>query len=493
VGSKINSNDLVRGDPELFSRRLQECLLTLENLLGRPDFGAGETTIGAELEVSIIDSQGKPLPINSRVLAERLDERIQPEINQFNLEFNLDPVIARGTPFTAMEQQLASGLEYMNRAANQHGGSVAAIGILPTLTRSDLGREAISDLPRYNLLASSLRSRRQAPFQINIRGEEHLLAVSNTVALEGSNTSLQLHLRVRPVDYANTFNAAQLVTPIALAISGNSPYFLGRRLWDETRIALFKQSVDSRSTAPVAWRRAARVPFGYGWIRSGVLELFSESVLLFEPIIPVCSEQDPMQEIRAGRIPDLSELRLHQGTIWQWNRPIYDPAQGGHLRIELRALPSGPTPVDMAANAAFLIGATTALAPRMPRLLPGMPFQYAEYNFYRSAQDGMRAKLLWPSSTPVSPRERPVGELIMEMLPVAAEGLDMLGVEHTESDRLLDVIRQRCDSGMNAACWQSAKVKAMTGSADREQALRAMLVEYQALALGGKPLHLWPR
>lgn len=492
MGQKIDRENLTDEDYRLFADRLQHCLQAMETLLQNKDFGVGERSLGAELEVTIIDPNGRPLAVSHQALSPDLDPRIQPEVTRFNLEFNLDPVMARGTPFANIEQQLHEGLALMGQATAPLGGSIAAVGILPTLCREDLNDEVITDLPRYNLLAKSLRNRRQASFQININGEEQLLTTSNTVVLEGSNTSLQLHLRVAPDEFAATFNAAQMVTPLALAISGNSPYFLGCRLWDETRIALFKQSVDSRSTAPVAWRRAARVPFGYGWVRNSVLEQFAESVMLFEPILPVCSRLDPREEVAAGRVPALAELAMHQSTIWQWNRAIFDPALGGHFRLELRALPSGPTPQDMTANSAFLLGATVGWSTRMQTMLPGFPFQYAEYNFYRAAQAGLDAKLLWPSRKPVSPRERPATELILENLPIAQEGLDMMGVDSSESRRLLDIIRQRCERGINGARWQSARVRELESGASRKESLEGMLREYQELAQQGKPLHQWP-
>lgn len=492
MGQKIDRENLTDEDYRLFSDRLQHCLEAMETLLKNREFGQGERSLGAELEVTIIDADGRPLPVSQEALGPDLDPRIQPEVTRFSMEFNLDPVAARGNPFTRIQEQLSSGISLMGQATAPHGGSIAAVGILPTLQREDLGEEVITRLPRYNLLAKSLRSKRQASFQINISGEEQLLTTSNSVVLEGSNTSLQLHLRVAPEDFPATFNAAQLVTPLALAISGNSPYFLGCRLWDETRIALFKQSVDSRSTAPVAWRRAARVPFGYGWVRNNVLEQFAESVLLFEPILPICSELDPREEVAAGRVPALSELAMHQSTIWQWNRAIFDPALGGHFRLELRALPSGPTPVDMAANSAFLLGATVGWANRMQSMLPGFPFQYAEYNFYRAAQAGLDAKLLWPTRKPVSPGERPVNELILENLAIAQEGLDMMGVDSFESRGLMNIIRQRCENGINGARWQSARVKQLEAHGSRQEALQAMLRDYQELAQAGAPLHQWP-
>ena len=148
-----------------------------------------------------------------------------------------------------------------------------------------------------------------------------------------------------------------MLTAPVLAASGNSPTFLGHRLWHETRVALFKQAGDDRPPDRTpSGGMPPRVGFGNGWVREGALELFCESVALHEPLLPVCGGENPRACARAGGIPRLDELRLHHGTVWKWNRPVYDPAYGGHLRIELRALPSGPTLCDMLANAAFLVG-----------------------------------------------------------------------------------------------------------------------------------------
>jgi len=493
MGLDIDREDFGEADFERFARRLQQSLKILRTLLARPDFGRRPCHLGAELEVFIVDAEGKPLPINRKVLASQVDTRVQLEVDRFNLEYNLDPVPFRGQPFSRLQAQLSEALNALDQAAGAHGGQVAAIGILPTLTSDDLQGHALTDLPRYRALAAGIRRLRKAPFQININGEEQLVTVCDSVTLEGGNTSMQLHLCVEPVRFADTFNAAQLVTPLALAVAANSPVFLGRRLWDETRIALFKQAVDSRQPGPVEWRRAARVPFGHGWARVGALELFAESVMLFPPLIPACADSDPEQELRAGKMPDLHELRLHQSTVWQWNRPIFDPQDGGHLRIEFRALPSGPTAMDMAANAAYLLGLTMGWRDRLPDLLPGFPFQYAEYNFYRAAQHGLDAQLVWPSAEPVSPRERSVREIIMETLPIAAEGLAAMGVDEEEITGTLGIIRERCELGINPARWQSQVLRAYDRNMPRPQALKCLLADYQRNARSGLPLHRWPR
>jgi hypothetical protein len=307
-------------------------------------------------------------PADYRRFELRLEEcLVALEIDRFNLELNLTPAPLAGRPFAAMASELDQALGIVHRAAAWHGGRVAMVGILPTLRPEDLQLAALSDAPRYRALNNGLRRLRQEPFRVRISGADPLEVAADDVGLEGANTSFQVHLRVDPDRFADHFNAAQLATGPVLAVAGNSPTFLGHRLWQETRVALFKQAVDDRDAAGRSSRRVARVAFGTGWTRSGPLELLEESVRLHEPVLPVVGPEQPLDRLdRGDGVPALEELRLHQGTVWRWNRAIYDPADGGHLRIEMRALPAGPTVTDMLANAAFLLGLTLALAPGPP-------------------------------------------------------------------------------------------------------------------------------
>jgi len=361
------------------------------------------------------------------------------------------------------------------------------VGILPTLTERDLTPAALTDLPRYRALNEGLQALRHAPFEVRIDGEDPLTLNAKDITLEGANTSFQVHLRVTPSEFADWYNAAQLATPIALAVASNSPIFLGHQLWDETRVALFKQSLDYRDLEAQRFRPPARVGFGHGWVRQGAAELFDEAIALFPPILPTLSgEEDPDPQL-----PHLRELRMHQGTIWRWNRAVYDHSHGGHLRIEMRALPAGPTPLDMAANAAFLVGLTAGLAPRVRTLLPGLPFSLAEWNFYRAAQSGVDARLAWPQGQAPSPVERPVAELALELLSVAEAGLESLGVDDHEATRLLRVIRERVASRQTGARWmrqgldRARQVHGMPG------ALADVVEGYVARASTGRPVHEW--
>lgn len=437
-----------------------------------------------------MDDHGRALPINREVLARHLDPRLALELDRFNLELNLSPVPAAGDPFGAMEREMVSALEEVRASTASLGGRVASIGILPTLRREDVDGSAMTPLPRYRALSAGLARMRRGPFHIDIRGRHEAMdLLADDVTLEGAGTSHQIHVRIPPRDFADTYNAAQWMTPLAVALAANSPVFLEKLLWEETRIALFKQAVDGRDPEQIGWRGPSRVSFGHGWVRRGALELFAESASLFPPLIPVMSDEDPLACVRDGGVPYLGELRLHHGTVWQWNRAVYDPAAGGHLRIELRALPSGPTPADMAANAAWLLGLVFGMRDTVASQLAALPFRYAEINFYRAAKEGLAAQLIWPSQGGSGLREIPVVDLAAQSLPLAHEGLAALGVEADVAAQRLGVIRDRLAAQTTGAVWQRRGLERIPGA--RRDALARMLEAYMGHSNRGCPVHEW--
>lgn len=492
MGLEISRDSFDPADYLAFSEKLAANLRALSQLLDRPGFGTGPATVGAELELHLVDAHGRPMPINRAVLADTLDGRVTLEVDRFNLEINSRPCLLAGHPFRALEAELSEALGEVHRAARSHGARVATIGILPTLEESDLQSGALTELHRYRALSASIRRLRQGPTTIRITGLEELEVAAEDVTMEGANTSLQLHLRVAPRDFARTYNAAQLATGVALAVSGNSPFFLGKRLWQETRIALFRQAIDERTDPRDDDWRPARVSFGHGWARSGARELFEEAVALHEPLLPVVGPEDAESMLREGRVPALEELRLHQGTVWRWNRPVYDHAEGGHLRIELRALPSGPTVSDMTANAAYLVGLTLGLAPDMDEHAVRMTFGQARRNFYEAARHGLDAELLWPERRGPSPRRERAQDLALDLLPLARRGLLDAGVDGAEIADKLAVIEARIRSGRTGARWQSECYDALRLAHPSPEALKRMLEAYLTLSREGRPVHEWP-
>jgi gamma-glutamyl:cysteine ligase YbdK (ATP-grasp superfamily) len=491
MGLAIERERFTAAEFAQFSERLTENLAVLRGLLQRPGFGLGAPMLGAEVELHLVDAQAAPLAKNQELLDSAADPRLTLEINRFNVEINAAPQPLRGRPFEALQKDLHSALSVVRSAAAQHLARVVMAGTLPTLRVSHLSEGVLSDAPRYRALSRTLREMRGEPFAVHIKGRESLTAHCDDVALEGVNASFQVHLRVTPGDFAHAFNAAQLTSAPLLAAAGNSPFFDGKSLWDETRIALFQQSVDTRLDAKERKRMPSRVAFGYGWVRDAC-EPFAENVALHPALLPVCSDEDASAVLRAGGVPQLGELRLHHGTVWNWNRAIFDPAQGGHLRIEHRLLPSGPTLLDMVANAALALGLTLALAAHMPAVEPAFPFAYAEQNLTLAAKHGLDAELLWPSSRAPSPRTRRAGELLLELLPRAEAALVQAGVELDEASALLAIIRERVTTGRTGAVVQRALTRHFEARHGRDRALVLMLEHYLEHSWSDVPVHRWP-
>ncbi len=481
--------------PEDFARfrvRLSRCLAVLEELLQRPEFGSGVPSLGAELEVALTDPESRPLPLNEEVLRETIDDRITVELNRFNLECNLRHTELKGRPFAHLRRELESARAELGRAAARHDGRVAMVGILPTLMEADLQPEAMTDSARFRALSHALRAAREGPFLLDIAGSDPLQIACDDVTFEGAATSLQIHLRVPPSDFNSVFNAAQLATAPVLAASCNSPIFLSHRLWDETRVALFKQAVDDRGEAARNARRPARVNFGSRWLSGGPIELFREAVEDYAVLLPVLSKQDPDECVADRQIPSLEEIRLHQGTVWHWNRPVYDPHDEGHVRIELRALPAGPTIEDMLANAAFLVGLSLGLAPHMQTLIEESDFEEVEHNFYRAAQQGLDASLAWPRSLGGTSKPESARTILPRLSDLAREGLSRMGVEESDAAPLIDLFMDRVQTGQTGATWQRAALQSFEERMDRRDALARMLDRYQLHSSEGLPVHRWP-
>lgn len=489
MGEEIGAESFSAADHRRFAERCRAGLAAFTALIERPGFGAGAPSVGVEVEVGLVDASARPAPVNEAVRAASGDPRVDLELDRFNLELNSDPAPLEGRPFAALRADLADGLGRLGAAAATAGARPVLIGILPTLTLDDLGPQAMSDSPRFRALGAGLRDLRGGPFQIDIDGPEPLGTSWDDLTLEGAATGLHVHLRVPPSAFAAAFNAAQAAVAPVLAASANSPLLLERLLWDETRVALFGQAVDDRAPVNGAWL-PSRASFGHGWI-AGAVEPFAESVALHVPILPVVGEEDPLAVVAAGGTPSLDELRLHHGTVWRWNRAVLHSGDDPHLRIEMRAMPAGPSLIDMTANAAFLVGLTLALAPQMGWMARSLPFDLARRNFYAAARQGLDAILLWPSATAPSPRPWAATDLVAQLLPVARVGLTGCGVDAHEADELLAVVAERVRAGITGAVWQRRALARLERALPRRQALAALTEVYLARAADGAPVHTW--
>ncbi len=492
MGIEITQDQFSEEDYQRFNRKIRDNLRALEAILERPDFGVGEDSLGAELEFYLVDAAGRPASCNQNILQAYRHPNLTPELNRFNLEYNLQPQPFAGKPFQNFEQELTRTLRALRPITQQQQVELIPIGILPTLKISDFGPQAMTDLTRYRVMDNALRQLRGQPFAIDIDGDPPLSMHWDDVTLEGANTSFQVHWRINPSDFAASFNAVQLVTPIALGLAANSPTLFGHTLWEETRIALFKQSIDCRADDDIKGKYPPRVYFGNGWIHQSALELFASSVAVFPPIMPVCSDTDPLAQLAQGQLPELKELGLHQGSTWPWNRAIYDHQGGGHIRIEMRTLPAGPSLEDMSANAAFLVGSALALRDSMAERVRMLPFKNAEYNFYRAAQEGLDARLLWPSSSKIKLVEYPLLELAQRLVPLAQEALIHHGMAPLESNRLMQNIQLRINKKINGARWQKQVTERFRHQGmNSSEALSAMFQSYREHYRSGLSLSEW--
>jgi hypothetical protein len=458
--------------------------------------GDDEATTGLEVELNLVDHQLDPAMRNLAVLDGVDSPELQSELGRWNVELNMPPRPLPGEQGRYLEHHLLDLLAEVEKQAESVGARVLTIGTLPTLTEAHLVADRLSPFTRYHALNEQMLAARGEPFRLDIEGAEALGKPTERLQMdfdsiipEAACTSLQLHLQVPPETFAAHWNAAQCVAGVQAAIGANSPFLLGRRLWAETRVPLFLQATDVRSVELRNQGVRPRVWFGERWINS-IFELFEENVRYFPGLLPVAEEQDPQVELAAGRVPALEELRLHNGTIWRWNRPIYDIADGmPHLRVENRVLPAGPSVVDMIANAMFFYGLLRVLTEQDEPVWSQLPFAAAEENFWLAARDGMAATLYWPDDGWVKPADL----ILRRLLPMAAEGLARWGVADQISARYLDVIEQRCLTVCTGSRWQLRAVEALERrGADRLTAIRGMLERYLDGMTNNAPVHTWP-
>ncbi|MDD1783634.1 glutamate--cysteine ligase [Enterovibrio sp. ZSDZ35] len=487
MGQNVNKTSFSASDHVLFANQLKQELEQLETLISTPGWGVGECTLGAELELYLTDKDHRPSHCNLELLDKAADPLMTAEINRFNVEYNCPYTRFQGAPFTFLKQHMDDRLLSLQTLASTMGVDVTPIGILPTLRQGDFGLSSMTDLPRYHALTDILCESRGGPFHIRIHGAESLEVDADDLTLEGANTSFQVHYRVKPDEFAMWYNGIQLASIFTLAIGANSPVFLERKLWHETRVPLFKQSIDSRNACGMNWHIPARVSYGKGYVRKSALELFRQGVSLQPVLLPDVTEREPKEN--SG--PILDALRLHQSTIWSWNRAVYDDADGGHLRVELRSLPAGPTTIDMVANAALCIGIAHHIRNDLDRLMDLLPFEFAKYNFYRAAQYGVNANILWESSNGTL-QEYPLVDVLAKLLPGVADSLVQLGVSRQEADMLMVVIEHRLAKRQNGASWQLNTLIELERKYDAREALSRMFGLYQKQYLSGAPVSQWP-
>ncbi len=444
--------------------------------------------IGAEQEFFLIDRAGRPALSALEVLSEVDDPHFTTELGRFNLEINLDPLVFEGRVLDILEKDLDALLDKGRAAANKCGVDIALVGILPSIRKSDLGLNSMTPRARYKALNRALCAMREGPYDLNIMGVDELNLTHDNVMLEACNCSWQLHFQVGCKEFANLYNIAQAVAAPVLAAATNSPLLFGRRLWAETRIALFQQSIDTRATSENLHDRRPRVTFGNSWVKDSVIELFREDISRFRAVFGSDGAEDPMEQLKRGEIPDLSSLRLHNGTVYRWNRACYGLTGGKpHLRIENRILPSGPTTRDEVANAALLFGLISGLSHKFDDVASQLDFRSAKGNFRQAARYGLAAQFEW-----FEERTVPAQKLILEeLLPLAEQGLKDKAVASEDISLYLGVIADRVRSGRTGSRWMNRSFSRMDGNESACQKMGAITLAMVQRQKERKPVSEW--
>lgn len=485
MGEEVEAQEFSRADRTRHREKVRRNLDVFARMLREARFDTTDPMTGLEVELNLVDEDGDPALKNSEALEAIADPDFQTELGQFNIEINVPPARVREGGLTTFEDNLRRSLNDAEAKSSAVGAHMVMIGILPTLGEGHMSLHSLSANPRYKLLSEQILDARGEDIAIAIDGPERLRTTADSIVPEAACTSTQFHVQTSPDQFAAYWNASQAIAAVQVAVAANSPYLLGKELWRETRIPLFEQATDTRSEELKAQGVRPRVWFGERWITS-VFDLFEENVRYFPALLPITDDEDPLAVLEDGGTPTLPELRLHNGTIYRWNRPVYDIAYGvPHLRVENRLLAAGPTVADTIANAAFYFGLVRALAESERPLWSQMSFSAAEENFHVAARQGIEAQVYWPGVGQVRATEL----TLRRLLPLAQDGLEAWGASGAEIDRLLGIIEQRCLIGTNGAEWFVQRMHHAGG--DRYDALRETLLEYTRGMHSNEPVHTW--
>ena len=474
MGQEIDAARFGKPDFEVFQGRLHAETQLLKQWFAERRFANDCTAGGFELEEWLVDEHGRPAPINARFIEAMASPLVTPELASFNIEFNYMPQTLTGTALDTLQQEMQQLWDAGTRTAADLDSQLVMIGILPTVRNEDLTMKHISGMKRYQALNEQvLRLRQGRPLELNIYGEEQLHSSHKDVMLESAATSFQIHMQV-PLDQAvRIFNTSVIISAPMVAVSANSPFMFGKSLWAETRIPVFEQAVELGGYEAGARGPMRRVTFGSGYVRESLLELFVENLEHYPVLLPMRLDEDPAQ---------FAHLRLHNGTLWRWNRPLIGMENGQpHLRIEHRVVPAGPSIIDAMANAAFYYGLAQFLGTRPTAPESQLPFELARDNFYRAAQHGLDAQCTW-----LDGRKLNMQTLILDqLLPMAQRGLEQLAITQSAIDRYLGIIETRTKHNCNGAQWQRAFVA--KHGADMQALVKAYLQHQNS----GEPVHDW--
>jgi len=481
MGDEISSHHFSDADYREYFDRLKDETQYLGRLFDDNKLSSLSQYCGLEQEAWILDEKYYPAPENRFLLESLNNDLLSPELAQFNIELNVTPQVLSGAGLSHIQSELESLWDLCDKKLHEKNLHMEMIGILPTIRDDELVVANMSAMRRYRALNDQvLKSRGGKPLSLNIVGSESLKSEHADVMLESAATSLQLHRQIDASSSARYYNAAILVSAITVAISANAPFLFGKQLWEETRIPLFEQAVEVGGYGNAQTGPVKRVSFGSGYAKRSIFECYSENLAHYPVLLPVKMDTP---------LGCLAYLRMHNGTIWRWNRPIvgFDDDGTTHLRIEHRVMAAGPTIIDEMANAAFFYGLQEYYATTEVATESIVPFSSSKDNFYTAARHGITTQIDWPDLKQQSIKQHSIQALIKsQLLSHASQGLSALGINQSDIDRYLSIIKARADSGQTGSVWQKQYVEKNNAS------MRELIKAYRQNRLTGNPVHTWP-
>lgn len=471
-----------------FLKYLLRDVRAMDRMLKEGWFEIDNIRIGAEQELCLIDRNAKPASIAMELLEKMNDSSFTTELAKFNLEANLDPLLFKDKCLSEMESSILEKMDIVRKAVREFDGDIALAGVLPTIRKSDLHISNLTPLPRYRAICDAINKLRGEEYDLRIQGADELLMKFDTPLLEACNTGFQVHLQVNPDEFVQKYNYAQAIAGPVLASAVNSPLLFGKRLWSETRIALFHQSVDTRKVGDHLRDTSPRVTFGNDWLNESILEIYQEDIARYRVILSAEVDEDVDALMESGKVPELMALQVHNGTVYRWNRPCYGISNGKpHLRIENRVFPSGPTVTDEMANAALWLGLLNGMDQAYPDIRKSIEFDDAKMNFFAASKMGLDTKFRWADGK----RYNAVDLICNELLPLARHGLEKAGVDSGDIKSYLDIIEERTESAQTGSYWTVNSYNSLSKSVTREQALTAVTNAMIKNQKKGEPAHKW--
>ncbi|MEZ5058859.1 MAG: CBS domain-containing protein [Saprospiraceae bacterium] len=476
-----------------FVQHLLNDIQAMEYMLNNDWFESDVVRIGAEQEMCLVDAKTyKPATINMEVLETTKDlPWLETELAKFNLETNLTPREFNGKCLTLLEQENYDYMQQIRQKLEPFGAKAVLTGILPTLRKYDLELHNLTPKPRYFALMESINKQLKegSSYELRLEGIDELLIKHSSPLLEACNTSFQVHLQVAPKDFPAYYNIAQALAAPVMAIATNSPIVFGKRLWHETRIALFQQALDTRGTHEHLRERSPRVHFGKKWVDESILEIYKEDIARFRVLLAGDDEEESLEMINDNKVPKLRALQVHNSTVYRWNRPCYGISDNGkpHLRIENRVLPAGPTVVDAVANAAFWLGAMVGMHDKYRDIRGLLQFEDVSDNFIKAAKFGVDSQFNWLGDKKIGACDL----ILKELLPLARHGLELQKVDTADIDKYLGIIEARATEHMTGARWQLRAFTKLKNTITRDEALAVLtssIVNNQEKEI---PVHLW--